>query len=137
MCGDIAEGGLQAAVREKEMRGWAWGALWKWIVGDEKRYGEYMQALEAFTQLKAHERLAIVDAATPEDVAVAKLRSETRRDFAGKVDKGRWGEQVTHNVSVDPFGEMLKRVSERQLARLRELQAPAIEGSAVRVEEEI
>lgn len=121
LCAAVAEGGLKAALAEKDSRGWSWGALWRWIVEDADRYGEYTHALQAFTQLKSHERLDIVDAATPEDVQVAKLRSETRRDFAAKVDRERWGEKVDYiGVALDPLSEMLKEISERKMAALKE-----------------
>lgn len=71
------------------MRGWAWGALWRWIVGDEARYRDYMQALEAYVQGLALETITIADGS--ED---AKLRVDTRFKLAGKVDAGRWGDKA-------------------------------------------
>jgi hypothetical protein len=129
LCGEIAEHGLQAALREKESRGWAWGALWTWIVSNPERYGDYQRALEAFTQLKAHETIGIADEVEENKAAISKasLRVKVRSDFAGKADRGRWGDQVTHNVVVDDFGDLLRRVGERKLAAMKAEQNPAID----------
>lgn len=107
---------------ERDSRGWSWGALWRWVQEDAKRAGEYQAALEAYAQDLALETVGISDGAVPDDVGVAKLRVETRFKLAGKVDRSRWGDQVQHNVVVDSFGEMLRRVSERKLAALRDAQ---------------
>src|SRR5678816_586557 len=102
LCMKIAESGLAAAVEEKSQRGWAWGALWGWIVGDEARYGEYSRALEAYTQLKAHEAVGIADGVAEDKAAVAKatLRVNTRFRYAGKVDRVRWGDKVEGGGTV-------------------------------------
>ena len=55
----------------------------------------------------------------PVSVPWAKHRTDVRFKLAGFLDREKWGEQVQHNVSLDPFGEMLRRVSERNLARLK------------------
>ena len=94
ICEGVAENGLKALTKEAKKRGWSWGAVWGWIVADEKRYAQYQQALEAFTQLKAHETLDIADDAEMTKVGVshAALRIGTRKDFTSKVDRARWGE---------------------------------------------
>ena len=97
-CGRIAEGGQAALKAERDMRGWSWGALWGWIVADEGRYRQYMQALEAYVQDKALETVGIADGS-----GEAKLMVDTRFRLAGKVDRARWGEQV----KVDAGGLVL------------------------------
>lgn len=134
-CGAVAERGQVALREERDLRGWSWGALWRWIQDDPKRAGEYQAALEAYSQDLALETVGIADGAGPEEVASAKLRVDTRFRLAGKVDRARWGDEVKHTMVVDAFGDMLRRVSERKLAELRAAQAPAIEGSAVVVSE--
>lgn len=121
LLGEIAERGLNAALAEKAQRGWAWGALWRWIQEEPKRASEYQQAIEAYSQLRAHETIGIADGSDD-----PKLQVDTRFKFAGKVDRGRWGDQVTHNVVVDSFGDMLRRVSERKLAALKESQGGSL-----------
>ena len=120
-CGAVAEGGQAAIKAERELRGWSWGALWGWIVGDVERYRDYTRSLEAYVQERALETIGIAD--KTED---HKLRVDTRFRLAGKVDRVRWGDQVQHTVVVDSFGEMLKRVSERKLAALRQGQEPRV-----------
>ncbi len=94
MCEGVAENGLKALTKEAKKRGWSWGAVWGWIVADEKRYLDYQRALEAFTQVKYHETLDIADDAPETKVGVSKaaLRIGTRKDFTSKVDRARWGE---------------------------------------------
>ena len=116
-CGAVAENGWEAVRAEKEMRGWAWGGLWAWINEDEGRKGEYREALKAYAQRLALETVRIADESEDAD-----LRVGTRFKLAGKVDREVWGEKVEHTVGVDPFGEMLRRVSERQLALMRAAQ---------------
>ena len=126
-CAEVAETGQYALKKERKLRGWSWGALWKWVVSDQERYSEYAKALEAYAQMLALETVGIAD-----DSEDAKLRVDTRFKVAGKVDRVRWGDQVTHNVVVDPFGEMLKRVSERKLAQLKASQTEkVIEGEVL------
>lgn len=103
-CAGIAEKGQLALREERDMRGWSWGALWKWIVSDEKLYGEYMQALEAYAQDKALETVSIADDLDPADVAgvsKGKVQIETRFRLAGKVDRARWGEKVEVSGKVE------------------------------------
>ena len=93
-CGRIAEGGQAALKAERDMRGWSWGALWGWIVADEGRYRDYMQALEAYVQEKALETVGIADGS-----GEAKLMVDTRFKLAGKVDRARWGESIKQDGS--------------------------------------
>lgn len=123
--GKVSERGMPALREEAALRSWSWGAVWGWVVGDADRYGELQGALEACANLMGWETKEIADGATPEDVAVAKLRVDTNFRLAGKVDRGRWGEKVDYiGVALDPLSEMLKEISERKMAQLRE--APAL-----------
>ena len=78
---------------ERDLRGWSWGALWKWIVEDEGRYREYMGALEAHMQMLALETVGIADGEG--EAADKKVRIDTRFRLAGKVDRARWGDRVS------------------------------------------
>ena len=68
-----------------------YGVLWKWL-NVESRMAEYEAALEAKADLEAHRALELADNATPEDVAVARLRVDTRLKLVGKWSKGRYGD---------------------------------------------
>ena len=93
-----------------------------WVAGNEEAGKAYEGALRMAADDMAQETVEIADDADPENVAHAKHRTEVRLKLAGKLYRGRYGEQVQHNVTVDPFTEMLRRVSERRLAQMRELQ---------------
>lgn len=54
----------------------------------------YDAALKVRADQLSHERLKIVDAATPETASVAKLQSDTRGHLAGKWDRDRYGEKT-------------------------------------------
>jgi len=140
-CAALAEEGQAALVSETRMRGWSWGALWKWIVGDVTRYSEYMQALEAYVQAKGLETVGIADGATAEDVAVAKLQVDTRFKLAGKVDRARWGDKVAVDAGgvavvdaglVMAMGELLGRLSGQ---RAEKVIGAGVENSTDAVEE--
>ena len=117
-CASVAEGGHKALKAERDMRGWSWGALWKWIRDDEGRRKEYEDALEAYAQDLALETVGIADGV--EDAALGRLRVETRFKVAGKLDRERWGDKVQAGGGVGlPLadaaligfaGEMLKRI---------------------------
>lgn len=103
-CASIAEEGQVALRKERDSRNWSWGALWRWIVEDEKRYREYMQALEAYAQDKALETVQIADDLDTEDVAAVakgKVQIETRFRVAGKIDRPRWGDKVEVSGKVE------------------------------------
>jgi hypothetical protein len=53
----------------------------------------YDAALKVLADDLAHEALVKADAATPEDVACAKLSVDTRLKLAGKWDRKRYGEE--------------------------------------------
>ena len=116
-CASIAEHGQEAIRAEVKKRKWSWGGLWKWISVNEERNRDYQRALEAHVQLLALETVPIADRS--ED---AKLQVDTRFKLAGKVDRARWGDNVTHSVSVDSFGEMLKAISDKKLQELKQQQ---------------
>ena len=73
----------------------------------------------------ALETVEIADDGDAGEVGKGKHRTDVRFKVAGFMDRGRFGDQVQHNVSIDSFGDMLKRVSERKLAALKAAQAPA------------
>ena len=101
LCGKVSEVGPRRALKEIcELRGWDRAGLKEWILKDDGRKAQFEAAKREFVDDAAWERLEIVDQAKPEDVMVAKLRSETRKDIAGRVDRPVWGDRV----SVDGGG---------------------------------
>lgn len=88
----------------------------------------YDAALKVRADQLAHERLEIADAATPETVGVAKLRSETRGNLAGKWDRERYGDktEVRHSglmptLVIEIAGEVRK---EQRVIEAETLPAP-------------
>jgi hypothetical protein len=109
--GRIAERGQEALKAERDERGWAWSALWAWIVADVRRYEAYTQALQAYVQDKALETVLIADGSGDAD-----LRVGTRFKLAERVDPVRWGSRKHHTVEVvGDLGERLRRARERVL----------------------
>ncbi len=99
---------------------WSYGAFIGWVRGDERRSGEYDQALRDYGHRAVMETIPIADGATPEDVGVAKERIRARQWVAGKWDRGRYGEKVDAiGVNLDPLSELLREISERRQAAMR------------------
>ena len=130
----VAEGErLKQVCRSK---GWPYAVVAEWVAGNEGATKAYEQALRLAADDLALETVAIADDAGPEEVAKAKHQTDVRLRLAGRLYRERYGEQVQHNVMVDSFGEMLKRVSERKLAAIKASQQPGdsakvIEGEVV------
>ena len=68
---------------------------------EEARRDSYVRAQEQAASALVDQSLAIVDAAEPQTVQVAKLRADTRRWIAGKLDRTQWGEQQGPLVNID------------------------------------
>ncbi len=108
-------------------RGWPYSLVAKWISEREDVSKAVEGARRIWADDLATETVGIADGSGEGEVPKSKHRTDVRFKLAGFLDRARFGEQVQHNVSIDPFGEMLKRVSERNLARLREAQGlPAL-----------
>ena len=105
-------------------RGWPYSVVAQWVAQTEDVGKAYEAALRIAADDLAQETVGIADGAEPETVGVAKLRVDTRQKLAGKLYRDRYGEQVTVAHTLDPFSEMLRRVSEKRLAALKALQAP-------------
>lgn len=96
---DVACEGLRSAC---ETRIWTQSATLNWIAKDEERSALYTRALQVRAEIAIHEGREIVDGATPDDVAVAKLRSGWRQWEASKWNRDRYGEKldVKHGGAV-------------------------------------
>ena len=75
------------------------GKLAEWLTEDRDRAEQYANALRIAAEQHALETIAIVDAATPDDVAVAKLRADTRFKLASKLARDKFGEMNEVRVS--------------------------------------
>lgn len=82
-----------------ESMGIPYGVLYRWVQDDADRAGAYKAALEAKADEEAHRMLEIADSATPEDVAVARLRADTRKWLVSK-----WGRKQYGDESSGPSG---------------------------------
>lgn len=105
-------------------RGWPYALVAQWVATQEEVAKAYEQALRLAADDLAQETVGIADGADPETVGVAKLQVDTRLKLSGKLYRERYGEQVQHNVTIDPFSDMLRRVSEKRLASLKQAQLP-------------
>lgn len=112
-------------------RGWPYSVVAMWLSENEVVAKRVEAARRIWAEDMAVETVGIADAAG-DNVPADKLRVDTRFRLAGKLDRDRWGESVEHRVVVDPFAEMLRRVSERNLKQLRDSSAQGvIEGVVV------
>lgn len=100
----------------------------QWISQNEAVARALVEARRIYAEDLAMETPEIADAGVgKDDVPGAKHRTDVRFKLAALLDRDRWGQQVQHNLTVDPFTEMLRRVSERRLAQMRQEQLPAAE----------
>ena len=78
------------------------GRFYDWVNKSEERTAALARAREVSAHSLVEQTAAIVDAATPDDVAVAKLRAENRWRMAKAFNKAQYGDQsgVTVNVSL-------------------------------------
>jgi transposase-like protein len=77
-------------------------AMDRWVQrGGEARREAYARSRTRGAQSLAEETIAISDAATPQDVQVAKLRIDTRWRMAAKTDAEQFGDRQTPLVNID------------------------------------
>ena len=94
---DVTEVGLKKAC---EARIWTVGATLNWLEASDDRKLAFERALRARAEIRFHEGGEIVDSASPDDVAVAKLRSAWRRDEAKVWSRERYGDRVAVDKAV-------------------------------------
>ena len=71
-----------------------YSVLWRWLADDPERMAAYRASLEAKADAEAHRAVDIADGATPEDVAVARLRVDTRLKLIGKWGRKQYGDEA-------------------------------------------
>ena len=70
-----------------------------WLLEDSRR-DRYARAQELAASSLVDESLEIVDGADPQTVQVAKLRADTRRWIAGKLNREQWGDKEGPQVAI-------------------------------------
>lgn len=85
----IAEGESPQAVSVG--MGLPWFVMRRWLEDSQDRMREWELGKRCFADGLAYESLRVVRDATVEDVAVARLQSETYAKTAGKVSRVEWG----------------------------------------------
>lgn len=92
-----------------------------WLMAEPSRHARYMRSLEMAAHGLVAATVGIADEAVPEDVAVRKLRVDTRFRVAGKHARALYGDRldVTADVSVS-FGMALQAIAARRAARVLE-----------------
>jgi hypothetical protein len=69
---------------------WSYREWRAWIAEDDGRAAAFNFALDCWDEAKQYERLEIADGAQVDDVAVAKLRSDTRGSVTSMRPNSRW-----------------------------------------------
>jgi len=67
-------------------------ALWEWMKASAPRMRAYRAAQQIRADMLVNDALNDVDTATVDDVAVAKLRADTKLKVAGKWDRETYGD---------------------------------------------
>lgn len=124
VAGRIAEGETLRDVTQTY--GIPYSTLWRWLKDKPERMAAYRQGLEARAEAEAHRMMDIADNASPEDVAVARLRTDVRKYLVSKWGKetygdGNGGGGVTGGITI-----VIGRVNNP-----RESQGITVEGETV------
>ena len=95
--------------------GLAWGGLLAWVNEDTERVDKFKNALEVRAHLLAEDALNIADQATVDDVSVAKLRVDTRKWMASRLNPRWYGEhtKVEHTGTVTNLMQVLSSIPTR------------------------
>lgn len=96
----------------------SYSTLGLWIDSDSTRCQAYNVALRLNADRIAHECVLIADSANADNVAVAKLRIDTRMRLASSWDKQRYGKGNAHGdfnltITVDRDGDRDRPALER------------------------
>ena len=95
--------------------GLSWGAVIAWCNRDVERIEKFKAALEVRGHLLAEGALEVADRATVEDVQVAKLRVDTRKWLASRLNSKWFGEhqRVEHSGTVTNLMAVLSALPTR------------------------
>jgi hypothetical protein len=81
------------------------GRFYDWVNKSEERTAALARAREVSAHSLIEQTADIVDMATPDDVAVAKLRAENRWRMAKAFNKAQYGDQAGMTVNLN-LGDM-------------------------------
>lgn len=79
--------------------GLSWGGVLAWVNQDPERQEKFKFAMEVRAHLLAEEAITIADGAKPKTVNVAKLRVDTRKWMASRLNPKQYGEKQEVNHS--------------------------------------
>lgn len=99
VCERIAGGAKVSVACEKE--GISWKALWNWKEENDAFQQQYRRAQRAAALLHVEQAVREAEAATPETVQVAKLRTDLHLRLAGMKDREEYGERQAQKVQVN------------------------------------
>lgn len=91
------------------------GGFYKWIDRDAKRGELLMRARARGGQSLAEQTLEIADSASPQEAQVAKLRVDTRRWLASKMDPDTYGDKQPPLVNIDLGSMALDALRKRSI----------------------
>ena len=98
--------------------GYPGATIWRWMGCSGELMERYTRAREGLARNLADETLEIGDAATPEDVQVAKLRTDTRKWLASKLLPREYGEKLDVEQRGYVANLNLNALSDEQIRRL-------------------
>lgn len=95
--------------------GLSWGAVLSWVNDDTERLDKFKTALEIRAHMLAEDALKIADSAAPETVSVAKLRVDTRKWMASRLNPKWYGEnqKVEHTGTITNLMHVLSSIPTR------------------------
>ena len=98
ICDRISKGESLRSITSDEESGWLPGqtTVYRWLDSDETFRKQYARAMELRAEFKFEQAWTIANEATPETVAVARLKVDTVKWMAGKLAPKKYGEKIAH-----------------------------------------
>lgn len=99
ICEQIADGeSLRTICKQDDMPSKT--TVFRWLAADEKLSDQYARAREAQADSLFDDILHISDAATPDEIACARLRVDSRKWMAGKLRPKVYGDKLDIEAKV-------------------------------------
>ena len=98
ICDRIAKGESLRSICSDEEAGWLPSArtVHRWANDNETFRQQYTRAMDERAEAKFEEAMEVANAATPETVAVARLKVDTIKWMAGKLAPKKYGDKIAH-----------------------------------------